>query len=51
MRLSAKDIYARMFARIALSGHVGYISLDATFFIYCEKGTVTFGAALDAGPR
>lgn len=34
MRFSAKDICARIFARIALSGHVGYISLDATFFMY-----------------
>lgn len=45
------DICAYIFALMEFSGHVGYISLDATFLMYSVNGTLTFFAD-DAGlPR
>jgi hypothetical protein len=40
-----------MFALSASLGHVGYISLDATFFIYSSKGSVIFSAFEEEAPR
>ena len=40
-----------MLALMALSGQVGYISLEATLEIYSINGRVTFSASEFGGPR
>ena len=47
----ARDTCAIIFARRDVSGQVGYISLDATFFIYYINGIVTFSAFDEGVPR
>ena len=48
---NAKDMIANIFASIAASGQVGYISLDATFLIYVVNGTLIFLAASLGDPK